>query len=106
MRLPKFKYLEPKTLREAVRALGSGPQSVLLAGGTDLLVNMKHRIIQPEEVVDLKPISKLAYLSDGKDGLKMGALTSLHDLASSSVTERSIRPWSAPQIRWQHTPTR
>ena len=86
MRLPKFKYVEPKTLGEAVRALASDPQSVLLAGGTDLLVNMKHRIIQPEKVVDLRPISKLAYLSDGKDGLKMGALTSLHDLASSSVT--------------------
>jgi 4-hydroxybenzoyl-CoA reductase subunit beta len=86
MRLPKFKYVEPKTLREAVRALASNPRSVLLAGGTDLLVNMKHRVIQPEEVVDLKPISKLAYLSEGKEGLKMGALTSLHGLASSSVT--------------------
>ena len=86
MRLPKFKYVEPRTLREAVRALASNPRSVLLAGGTDLLVNMKHRVIQPEEVVDLKPIPKLAYLSEGKDGLRMGALASLHDLASSSVT--------------------
>jgi CO/xanthine dehydrogenase FAD-binding subunit len=41
MRLPKFEVLEPKILREAAIALASDRKgSVLLAGGTDLLVNM------------------------------------------------------------------
>jgi CO/xanthine dehydrogenase FAD-binding subunit len=48
MRLPKFEYLEPKTLKEAANTLASGRKgSVLVAGRTDLLVNMKHRVIQP-----------------------------------------------------------
>jgi len=86
MRLPQFEYLEPKTLKQAVKALMIDvKRSVLLAGGTDLIVHMKHRLIQPKRVINLKTIRGLASISDGKDGLKIGALTSLHDIASSPV---------------------
>jgi 4-hydroxybenzoyl-CoA reductase subunit beta len=90
MRLPKFECLEPKTLREAARALASDPKrSVLLAGGTDLLVNMKHRVIEPRQVINLKTIPKLAYVTNVKSELRIGALTTLRDLASShSVQNR------------------
>ena len=88
MRLPKFEYLEPKTLKEATRALASeANRSVLLAGGTDLLVNMKHRVIQPKQVINLKSIPKLAYISNGKGGLRIGTLTTLHEIASSLVIQ-------------------
>lgn len=59
--------------------------SVLLAGGTDLIVNMKHRVIQPKQVINLKAISKLDHITSGKDGLRIGTLTTLHDIASSLV---------------------
>ena len=90
MRLLEFKYLEPKTLKEAVKAFASdGKGSVLLAGGTDLLVNMKHRVIQPKQVINLKTIPKLAYVTSVKSELKIGALTTLRDLASSpAIQER------------------
>ena len=89
MRLPKFEYLEPRSLKEAAKALALDTKgSALLAGGTDLLVNMKHRVIQPRQVINLKTIPKLSYISDGKDGLKIGALTTLHGLASSPVIQR------------------
>jgi CO/xanthine dehydrogenase FAD-binding subunit len=49
MRLHKFDYLEPKSLKEGAKALAMDLKgSVLLAGGTDILVNMKHRVIQPK----------------------------------------------------------
>lgn len=86
MRLPVFEYLEPRSLKQASKTLAMDPaQSVLLAGGTDLLVNVKHRVIQPKKVIDLKGIPKLAYISEGRDGLRIGTLTTLHDLASSPV---------------------
>ena len=86
MRLPKFEYLEPKSLKEASIALAIDPKgSVLLAGGTDLLVNMKHRVIQPKSVINLKTIPKLAYLLEGKDGLRIGSLTHLQEIASSPL---------------------
>jgi 4-hydroxybenzoyl-CoA reductase subunit beta len=78
--------MEPRTLREAVRIMASDPRgTVALAGGTDLLVHMKHRLIQPKRVVNLKGIPRLAYIVQGKDGVRIGPLTTLHDLAASSV---------------------
>ncbi len=85
MRLPQFEYVEPKTLKEASRSLISDKGSVLLAGGTDLLVNMKHRVLQPKQLINLKAIPRLAHISDGRDGLRIGALSTLHDIASSPV---------------------
>jgi len=91
MRLPKFEYHEPKTLKEAARALASdAKRSVLLGGGTDLLVNMKHRVIEPKRVINLKTIPKLSYISNRKDGLRIGALTTLCDLASSREIQESL----------------
>ena len=89
MRLPKFEYLEPRSLKEAVKAFAADPGGTLiLAGGTDLIVNMKHGIIQPKRLINLKAIPKLAYISEGKDGLRIGALTTLHELASSSLIKK------------------
>ncbi len=89
MRLSAFEYLEPKSLKEASKIFVLDVKgSVLLGGGTDLLVNMKHRVIQPKRVINLKTIPKLAYISEGKDGLKIGALTTLHDLASSFLVQK------------------
>ena len=85
MRLPRFEYAAPKTLKEASKLLASDKGSVLLAGGTDLLVNMKHRVIQPKQVINLKAIPKLDHITAGKDGLRIGTLSTLHDIASSPV---------------------
>ncbi|MFB3886889.1 MAG: xanthine dehydrogenase family protein subunit M [Thermodesulfobacteriota bacterium] len=88
MRLSEFEYLEPKSLKEAAKLIASdAKRSVLLAGGTNLLVNIKQGVIQPKRVINLKAIPKLAYISDGKDGLRIGTLTTLHDLALSSLIQ-------------------
>jgi 4-hydroxybenzoyl-CoA reductase subunit beta len=90
MRLPKFEYLKPKTLREAVQTIASDPEgTVALAGGTDLLVRMKHRLIEPKRVVNLKTIPRLAYIVQGKEGMKIGPLTTLHDLAASPPVQET-----------------
>jgi 4-hydroxybenzoyl-CoA reductase subunit beta len=89
MRLPKFEYLEPKTLKEAVKALAADPGgTLLLAGGTDLLVNMKHGVVQPKRLINLKAIPKLNYILDGKDGIRIGALITLHELTSSPLIQK------------------
>jgi 4-hydroxybenzoyl-CoA reductase subunit beta len=91
MRLPMFEYLEPKTLKEAAIALASDAKgSVLLAGGTDLLVNMKYRVIQPKQIINLKTIQKLAYILNGKGRLRIGALTTLHEIASSPTIRKRV----------------
>jgi len=86
MHLPEFEYVEPKSLKEAAKALASDPKgSVLLAGGTDLLVNMKHRLMEPRRLINLKSIPKMAYIESGKDGMRIGVLTTLHEVSSSPL---------------------
>ncbi len=88
MRLLGFDYFEPKSMRELLQLYSSDSKgSVLLAGGTDLLVNMKHQVIKPKRVINLKRIPKLSYISYGKDGLRVGTLTTLHNLSSSSLIQ-------------------
>ena len=61
-----FQYVTPKTLREAVGCLSiHGNKSRILAGGTDLLVQMRGRRYQPEYVIDVKHIPELSELSFG-----------------------------------------
>ena len=50
MRLPPFDYAAPKTLEEALQVLAEkGPEARVLAGGTDLLVRMKHGLLRPTD---------------------------------------------------------
>jgi 4-hydroxybenzoyl-CoA reductase subunit beta len=60
MRLPWFEHRAPKTSAEAARILaGEGPDAMLIAGGTDLLPNMKRRQQAPKVLVSLRGIPEL-----------------------------------------------
>ena len=77
MRLPKFEYLQPESIAEAAAMLQDKPTAKILAGGTDLLVNMKHRVEVPPVVVNIKAISDLDYIHRDNGAVRIGALTPL-----------------------------
>jgi 4-hydroxybenzoyl-CoA reductase subunit beta len=85
MRLPRFRYLAPRTLAEAAAALADlGGEAMPLAGGTDLLPNMKRRQQTPATVVGLRGIAGLGERSgDPQRGFALGAMTRLADLEAS-----------------------
>ncbi|MBI3817357.1 MAG: FAD binding domain-containing protein [Planctomycetes bacterium] len=73
MRLPHFTYRAPKSVAEAASMLASGPgEAMLIAGGTDVLPNMKRRQQTPKTLIGLRNISELQTLTNG-DGLCIGA---------------------------------
>jgi 4-hydroxybenzoyl-CoA reductase subunit beta len=81
MRLPWFEYRAPKTVAEAARILaGEGPDAMLIAGGTDLLPNMKRRQMAPKVLVSLKNIPELA-----RNGSVYGAGLTLTQIVNSSA---------------------
>lgn len=86
MRLPKFEYLTPATIDEAFSILLEyGENARVLAGGTDLLVKMKHRALipLPEYVVNIKKIPGLNFISyDEEEGLRIGALATMQEIKS------------------------
>ncbi|MSQ54242.1 MAG: 4-hydroxybenzoyl-CoA reductase [Betaproteobacteria bacterium] len=81
MRLPWFEHRSPKTLGEAARVLaGEGPAAMLVAGGTDLLPNMKRRQQTPATLVSLRQVEELQRVANGS-GLRLGAGLTLAQVA-------------------------
>jgi CO/xanthine dehydrogenase FAD-binding subunit len=87
LRLPRFDYLDPKTVNEACLLLSKyGDKAKVMAGGTDLLVSMKQKKMIPSYVVNIKGIPNLDYIHyRQEEGLKIGALATLHSIAASPV---------------------
>jgi 4-hydroxybenzoyl-CoA reductase subunit beta len=91
LRLPKFRYLQPASLSEAVRMMSdAGPDAMYVAGGTDLYPNMKRRQQVPKVVIGLSQLEELrtAEGSPAK-GLVLGAGLVLTDVAEDQRIQHS-----------------
>jgi len=86
MLLPRFEFHEPETVEEACRILGElGEKAKTLAGGTDLFVNMKKKVLAPEHVVSLDRIESLSKIDASNGVLKIGACAKAADIALSEA---------------------
>src|SRR5438876_6382201 len=102
-----FEYVSPNSRAQAVSLLGAAwGNTEILAGGTDLLALMKDDLVTPKRLVNIKDIKDLHGVSSNPQGLRIGALTTLGDLAED-VSIRKNYPALAealveaasPQIR-------
>lgn len=76
-----FEYHQPGTAKEATRILHKHPKAMLLAGGTDILVRMKDRVLRPPAIVDVKRLPKATDLSyTAKNGLHIGCAVSMRQV--------------------------
>jgi len=92
MHNPRFDYYSPSTLEDACSKLAElQGRAVVLAGGTDLIPRMKHRLVEPEVLIDLQQLSELNYIEKKPEFLEIGALTSLRDVERSPVV-KSLLP--------------
>ena len=92
LRLPAFELVEPTTVDEVLALLEEHEgDAMLIAGGTDLLPNMKHGLFEPKLVVSLMQVQELVGVrDDGAGGLAIGAMTTIADVASNPlVNERA-----------------
>ena len=99
MRLPPFLFHSPDSIAEAVKILAEeGTDAMLLAGGTDLLPNMKRGQQTPKTLVSLRRIKSLREFSNGS-GLKLGAGMTLTELLENN-TVREMYPglWQAVSV--------
>jgi len=93
MLLPKFEFYEPSNLQETCQVLaGLKEDARLLAGGTDLIVNMKKRLLSPANVVSLAKIPELKKMETSGDSLTFGACLTAAEIARSEAISKN---WSA-----------
>jgi len=90
MRLPKFNYLVPKRISDAVRMMADyGPDAMFVAGGTDLYPNMKRRQQTPKTVISVMRLGNLHDITgDGEKGVVIGASVTLTEVAEHEVINR------------------
>ena len=92
MRLPRFKYLGPETLDQALDLLATHKDDAkILAGGTDLLVRMKKGLLKPKVLISLKALNELSYIKKQDGYIKIGARTSLADIIASDLIQKEAQ---------------
>ena len=106
MRAPDFRYHAARSVKDAAKALrDGGAEAMLIAGGTDLVPNLKRRQMAPKLLVGIRHLRELRRIRNGS-GLTLGAAVPLADVAAD---RRVLRHWPAlaraagqvatPQIR-------
>jgi len=100
MRLPWFEFRAPATVAEAAQILaGEGPTAMLIAGGTDLIPNMKRRHQSPKTLVSLRRVKELHKLN----GTLGAGLTLTEIVDSPQLREKYRGLWqAAAQVATPH----
>ncbi|HUA47060.1 MAG TPA: xanthine dehydrogenase family protein subunit M [Solirubrobacteraceae bacterium] len=82
-----FEYLAPDSRDELLGLLADrGPTAKLLAGGTDLLVDLRNDMVHPECIVNLKKVPGYSEISwSEEDGVRIGAAVTINDVLHSQV---------------------
>jgi CO/xanthine dehydrogenase FAD-binding subunit len=102
-----FRYLEPLNLTDALSLCSkSGEQAAILAGGTDLLVKIKRRLVQPDTLIGLGRVSELQQIQTDERGLRLGAGVTLSQAEHCPAIRRdysalyeALHSMAAPAIR-------
>jgi carbon-monoxide dehydrogenase medium subunit len=86
-----FEYFTPKTLKEALTLIDKyKDECKVIAGGQSLLILMRQGLVAPPYLISIKGLSELSYIKDGKEGLKIGALTTHRAIEKSAVIQKKF----------------
>ena len=102
-----FDYLAPLSLPAALRAVdGKGRSCRVIAGGTNVIPDLRDAAVRPGLVVDLGGIKALRYIKEANGWLKIGAMTTITDLLDSGRIKRrapvlwqAARSFAGPLVR-------
>ena len=92
MIVSEFHVARPRTIEDAVRIVADhGTDAMIVAGGTDVIPNLQMRLFAPRVLVDLKPLRNLSDVTfSERDGLRIGALTTLTNLLAAPVVREKF----------------
>ena len=107
LRLPEFKYHQPRSLKQATKALAElGNDAMLVAGGTDVYPKMKRGQFTPRNLISLRALRELKGIRQSKEGLWIGAGESLTAVSHHRLIAKHLpalahaaESVSTPQLR-------
>lgn len=85
-----FNYSKPSSLADALQALASSEDGVLMAGGQTLIPTFKQRLASASDVIDLSGIAELSGISADSGAVTVGAMTTHGAVAESSAVREAI----------------
>jgi 4-hydroxybenzoyl-CoA reductase subunit beta len=89
LRLHEYEYHRPHTVEEAVRLLAAHPgRARVIAGGTDLMPNMKHGLFAPDHLIALRQIPELHGIVERDGEIVLGAAETLSAVARDPLVRR------------------
>lgn len=101
-----FEHIDATSPAEAIELLGADPRARPIAGGTDLIPELRLGIHEPDRLINLKPMSALAGIHREADQARIGALTLLADVAADKAVKtrlpllvEAIGHAASPQVR-------
>jgi 4-hydroxybenzoyl-CoA reductase subunit beta len=80
--LPEFALVRATTLADVVKARAEHPDSRLLGGGTDLVVNIRRGIVAPSTLIDVNNVTELRAIKADAQAIEIGASVTLAELAA------------------------
>jgi len=83
--LQEFKYYRPTAMSEVLKLMPKYKQPLILAGGTDLVNNLKTEVAHPDAIIDIKGIKALQGIKFNNNILTIGALATFSDLIDSKI---------------------
>jgi 4-hydroxybenzoyl-CoA reductase subunit beta len=89
--MPNFAIARPRDIESAITAREQEPSSLFLAGGTDLLVNLRLGLGRPKLLIDLSTIDALREKSLASSGIRIGACTNLMELTAMPTIRQRYR---------------
>ncbi len=92
MILLRFNFVQPFSIQETISLLAQNSgKAKIIAGGTDLLVNMKKKLVKPELLISMDKIDELKEtLPTRGNGLKIGSLSTMADIAESRMVKNDF----------------
>ena len=107
LRLPEFNYFQPRSLKQATKALADlGSDAMLVAGGTDVYPKMKRGQFTPRNLISLRALRELKGIRQSKEGLWIGAGESLTAVSNHRLIAKHLpalahaaESVSTPQLR-------
>jgi len=82
-------YFQPQSMNETLQVIKEGKGRItFIAGGTNVIPDMRAKVVKPDVLVDLSRVKSLSYIKEDKKKIQIGGLTTISELASSKVIQK------------------